>query len=92
MVVKDTIDAEPVVDDCENVTSAVLVCEATDTLRDSASEDWLLEDAVPAVVVGELTCLVVGSIVNDCLFEELVNTVLDTVLDEGNILLFEILD
>ena len=69
-----------------------MLCKATDTLIDSTSEDWLLEDAVSSVVVGELTCLVVGNIVNDSPVEELLDTVLDKVIDEANVLLLEVLD
>ena len=91
-MVKDTIDVNPVVGDCEDGTSTSLLCEATDTLVDCASEDWLLEDVVPAVVIGELSSLVLETIVNDWLVKELVNTVLDTVLDEAIVLLLEVLD
>ena len=55
-MVKDTIIAELVVDNSEDVASTWVLCEeAMDTLTDRVSEDWLLEDAIPAVVVGELT-------------------------------------
>ena len=97
MVFKDTIDADPIFDDCEDAISAFLIYEAMDTLidcvfEDGSDEDWLREDAVSSVVVGELTCFVVGRIVDDWLLEELLDTVLERLPDEGIVLLLEELD
>lgn len=88
------MDAEPVVEDCEDVTSTLLLYEAMDTLidcpfEDGSDEDWLLADAVSSVVVGELTSVVVGRIVEDWLLEELLDTVIERLPDEAIVSLLE---
>ena len=91
-MVKDKIVAETIVGDCEDLMSASLLCDATDTLIDGALEDGLCKGAVISVVDGELTCFVVGSIVEDGLPVELIDMVLERLLDEVLRLLLDVLD
>ena len=88
-MVEDTIGADPLVDDCEDVTSTLLLEDAVVTLIDSTSEDWDFEDAVPSVVVGELTSVFVAVIVDDWLLEDLLEMVLERLPDEGIVSLLE---